>query len=107
MMILSEIHVPPAYNKRFMPLKRYIRNDGFDFPDKTIGRNDKELFQNNRLNLKKRLLICSNQLYALVLRGEIFPCPELILSLAIDFMTKPTECLQVRISFLRKTLYLK
>ena len=37
---------------------------------------------------------------------ETFPCPELILSLVIDFMTKPTECLQVSIgsvqSFLQK-----
>ena len=52
------------------------------------------------------LLICSKQLYALVLRGEIFPCSELILSLVIDSMTKPTECLQASIisvqSFLQK-----
>ena len=30
-------HVPPAHDKRFMSLKRYIRNDGFDFPDKAMG----------------------------------------------------------------------
>ena len=31
------MHVPPAYDKTFMPLKRYIRNNEFDFPDETMG----------------------------------------------------------------------
>ena len=33
--ILNEI--PLVYHKRFMRLKRYLRNAGFDFQDKTLG----------------------------------------------------------------------
>ena len=93
---------------RFEPLKRYIRNDEFDFPDKTMGQMISNCFKIIGRISKKRLLICSKQLYPLVLRGEIFACPDLILSLVIDFMTKPADCLQVSISsmqsFLQKDL---
>ena len=58
-----------------MSLKRYIRDDGFDFPDKTMEEMISDCFKtiNNKLNIKRGFLYVASNYMHWYLEGKYFP----------------------------------